>query len=121
MSGTIPLSRGKIAIVDDADYDWLVAMGKWTLHSMGYAYRWDRSVKPNKCILMHRVVNKTPDGLETDHINGNKLDNRSSNLRAATRTLNSFNKPSKGAYLPARCKTYAMEMIINGKKVWIGL
>jgi len=35
----IALSRGKVAIVDDIDYDWLMAGPKWTCDSKNYAVR----------------------------------------------------------------------------------
>jgi hypothetical protein len=40
---------------------------------------------------LHRFVNNTPEGMVTDHINGNTLDNRKANLRTCTRSQNSQN------------------------------
>lgn len=83
----IPLTQGKFAIVDDEDYERLVAMGKWQ-YVNGYA---SKSIWPNKAIKMHRLIANTPDGFETDHVNGNKLDNRRKNLRACTVSQNQWN------------------------------
>jgi SRSO17 transposase len=33
----IPLTKGAVAFVDDADYGWLTSMGRWSLNSSGYA------------------------------------------------------------------------------------
>jgi hypothetical protein len=43
-------------------------------------------------ILLHREINNTPKSFDTDHINGNSLDNRKINLRTCTRSQNSMNK-----------------------------
>ena len=88
---TIPLTQGKVAIVDDEDYTWLM---QWKWHSSyGYAMRRERTWSgKQKGIFMHRVVNKTPLGLETDHINRNKLDNRKENLQSVTHQENTCNK-----------------------------
>ena len=48
--------------------------------------------KVDKTIFLHRIVNKTPEGLVTDHINRNKTDNRKENLRSATNTTNQRNR-----------------------------
>ena len=49
---------------------------------------------------LHReVLGLTPgDGLETDHRNGDRLDNRRSNLRVATRAQNAQNVPARSGY-----------------------
>ncbi len=91
----IPLTKGKFALVDNEDYESLMQR-KWHINNWGYAV--STITLPNKerkKLYMHRVVNKTPAGLETDHINRNALDNQKHNLRSATRTQNECNKPAK--------------------------
>ena len=92
MSKEIPLTKGAMAIVDDADYDRLAAMGTWHLSDMGYAVRRGLINGKKRTIRMHRVVNVTPAGLFTDHINRNRLDNRKSNLRSCTQYENMQNR-----------------------------
>jgi len=89
----IPLTQGKVAIVDAADYDWL-NQWKWYASKEGrvfYAIRRDndcggRDIK----VRMHRVILGVPTGLEGDHINGDGLDNRRANLRTVTKQQNSL-------------------------------
>ena len=42
--------------------------------------------------LFHRMVIECPEGMEVDHINRNKTDNRKSNLRTVTHRENNINK-----------------------------
>lgn len=92
----IELTQGFKAIVDDDDYDYLMQW-KWVM-SAGYACRHERITddryarKKYKRIPMHKVINKTPDGMYTDHINGNRLDNRKENLRSCTQAENNRNR-----------------------------
>lgn len=81
----ILLTQGKSCIVDNNMFDYL-NQWKWTLEKR-YAVR---KVK-NKAIYMHRLVAKPSDGLEVDHINGNSLDNRKTNLRVCTHKQNCQN------------------------------
>lgn len=87
----IYLTQGKKAQVDDIDFEWL-NQWKWYCDK-GYAVR--NVAIPNgkqEALYMHRLINQTPKGSDTDHINRNKLDNRRSNLRTATRSLNIINR-----------------------------
>jgi len=128
----IPLTQGKFAIVDAEEFDHLMQW-KWYF-SQGYALR---QVNPNKSdgrkyqVSMHRYVNGTPVGMDTDHINGNKLDNRKCNLRSCTRQQNQFNKGPqknkrsiyKGVYLLTCHQKYyywIARININGKRIHIG-
>lgn len=89
---TIELTQGKVAIVDDCDYERLVAMGSWYFH-LGYAVRKERL--PNgkgHNVRMHRSILDAQDGIHVDHINGDKLDNRRSNLRLCTHVENLRNQ-----------------------------
>jgi len=93
----IKLTQGKYALVDDEDYEYL---NQWKWHySQGRATRiiWHGS-KPDRRgdhVMMHRLLNKTPDGYDTDHINRNPLDNRKSNLRTTTHSENLHNRPKQ--------------------------
>lgn len=44
-----------------------------------------------KKIYLHKEINKTPPGMDTDHINRDKLDNRKKNLRSVSRSYNNTN------------------------------
>ena len=80
------LTDGQIALVDATDAV-LVAGYRW--HSTGeYA---QRSAGVGKTVFMHRVIMGCclGDGRIVDHVNFNGRDNRRSNLRDATRSLNS--------------------------------
>lgn len=87
----IPLTRGKEAIVCDCHYD-LVAPYKWYSHSTEYARRNKTIEGKQTAIWMHRLIMNTPQDMDTDHINGNRLDNRCSNLRICTTKQNMANQ-----------------------------
>ena len=87
----ICLTKGAVALVDDADYGHLSAYS-WFLHSGGYACR-SLKVEPFT-VFMHRFILNTPDNFSTDHMDGNKLNNQRSNLRICTAAQNSRNTKS---------------------------
>jgi len=112
----IPLSRGLVTIVDEADYEQL-SQWKWhaskTRHDVSYAVRNNPDI-PGSLILMHVEILKPEVGLETDHINGDGLDNRRENLRAVTHTQNMLNRKS----VSGSTSIYKGVSWHNGSKKW---
>lgn len=89
----VPLTKGYEAVIDTVDIP-LVEGWNWAaLVSYGRStYAFHTSNRPvRKSIYLHRVIMGEPDGMEVDHINGNGLDNRRSNLRLATSSQNKHN------------------------------
>ncbi len=124
----IPLTDGKVAIVDNEDFEFL-SQWKWRFHK-GYADRnFNYAGGKRKCMLMHRVIAMTPDGMETDHINGNKLDNRRCNLRVCYRSENRFNQGKyngdhhsqyKGVTWHKTWRKWQAQIRIDGKTKFLG-
>ena len=107
MTKTIDIyHRGEIVaatLVDDADYERLSGY-RWYLNR-GYVVRWESERRDDGSyktinVLMHRDLTGCPDGMQVDHINHDRLDNRRSNLRIVTNAQNHQNRrrnPSRGA------------------------
>lgn len=88
----IPLTQGRFAIVDAEDYEEL-AKRKWFFLAQGKTgYAGSHRSRCKKKVWMHRLIMKAPKGLYVDHIDGNGLNNRKSNLRLCTATENSQNR-----------------------------
>lgn len=126
----IQLSQRKRAIVDDKDFKWL---NQWTWYYQkdrlgGYAVRHD-SDNHNRLIRMHRLINITPDGFVTDHINRNKLDNQRNNLRTLTFSENSLNtnlrsinsSGYKGVCWRKDINKWQVRIMIKGNSIHLGL
>lgn len=130
----IKLTQGYEALVDDKDYEW-INQCKWHVfpNNSGSMYAFASKQKfdgkKHHRLIMHRVINKTPAGFETDHINGNGLDNRRSNLRSVTRSQNMLNRKRnkkssskyKGVYWHKQHRKWIANIQINKKRIFIGL
>jgi hypothetical protein len=91
----IPLTKGKTALVDDADYDWLC---QWRWHCAAG----DRYAARGNGIYMHRQIMGLPEVRnprgengnypEVDHVDRDGLNNQRGNLRVCTRQQNLRNK-----------------------------
>ena len=97
----IQLSQGKIATVDDLDYEQLNQY-KW--HAQKCRSGWcaarnelNRSTRRRTIILMHRAIMQASPGVQIDHYNGNGLDNRRSNLRCCTNSQNQMNSKKRAS------------------------
>jgi len=91
----IPLTKGYEAIVDDEDFEEL-SRHKWHAKVHGrpgavYAARYFHRNGKGITERMHRRIMQPARGLDVDHVNGNGLDNRRSNLRVCTRSENCAN------------------------------
>lgn len=91
----VPLSRGQVALIDDADWE-LIKDYSWFAvkpHKVYYAVGHKPMINGiRKKIKMHRLIMNAPPGQQVDHINGNGLDNRRENLRLATKSQNQWNR-----------------------------
>lgn len=132
MTKEISLTQGKVALVDDADYDWL-SQWKWCTLRTGptrrkyYAAR--SEYKPRRrTVFMHVEIVKPSEGMEIDHQDGDGLNNQRHNLREATRAQNSKNrKMSRNSttgfagvtYYP-KGKKYRAQINCNGRHYYIG-
>lgn len=128
---TIPLTQGKFAIVDNEDFDAL-NKHKWcVLGKRDYVVRAMRN-RENKriTVYMHRVIMGAIRRIdEVDHVNLNRLDNRRSNLRKATRFQNSCNRPktirNKSGHKGVRWRKDELKwealIGVNGKLIGLGM
>lgn len=78
---------GGTVLVSDVDYD-SIRLREWFVNSDGYAV----SFKSDGFFSMHRFITGAPCDIVIDHINGDRLDNRRSNLRPATFSQNMANR-----------------------------
>lgn len=122
--------KNKCAIVDDDDFSRL-SKYSWSFHPItGYPQRSYKHKKKSKTQFLHRLVLKDISYQHIDHINGNKLDNRKSNLRPCTASQNHQNIKKckgksgyKGVYFHEnanRNKRYQAYITLNYKRKTLG-
>ena len=125
----IPLTQGKVAIVDAQDYDWLNKY-KWCAAKIKHTYYAKRKRKgKGKLMSMHRLILNAPPNLFVDHINRNGLDNRRKKLRLCTNFQNLLNRgPNhnssskyKGVYWEKDKKKFRARITYKRKSYHLGL
>lgn len=130
----IPLTQGKLTVVDDEDYEWLMQW-KWNARR-DRAGRWYAAraipdlTKRHKqtAVLMHRVITNAPPDMWVDHKNHNALDNRRDNLRVCTPAGNSRNarirsdnrSGYKGVGWHKKFNRWRARIIIDGRRHDVG-
>lgn len=101
----------------------------WTAHYNQCTKTWYVQSKYQGRILhLHRIISDTPEGLFTDHISGDTLDNRKSNLRNASRhenRQNLFNKKKpkdkiRGVNWHKRLQKWQASIGINYRQIHLG-
>ena len=86
-------ANGKSVKVDDDDYEKYNHLN-WHLSDTGYAVRRTNG----ETTRLHRLIMNCPEGLVVDHLNGNKLDCRKSNMRICTQVENAKNHHGAKGY-----------------------
>jgi len=120
----IVLLSGDISVLDTEDARRLSAW-QWSLHD-GYAAR--RHVVGGKLVrvFMHRAIMDVPVGMEVDHINRNRLDNRRENLRIVAGWFNAQNcRPGvsgvRGVTFHRQTGKWNARIRVNGRAISLGL
>jgi len=115
----LPLSNGDTAIIDDDCA--LLLKWKWQLDNTGYPSR-GGSYNGKKChVRLHTLImGAAPKGMVTDHINGNKLDNRRANLRFCTKSINNLNSGPSGVSWHEGDQAWRVRFKIGGKELYYG-
>ena len=99
----IQLTQGKVALVDDEDYNslmefnWFAARQRRRNREVYYAVRSaiNTDGRYNKQVFMHRIIlglDEEDLGVKTDHEDGDGLNNQRYNLRRATYGQNNSNR-----------------------------
>lgn len=126
---TIPLTQGKVALCDDADFEWL-SQWKWCAYrqrSRWYACR--HTPLPNgrrNLTGMHSLILETPKGMDTDHIDNDGLNNQRTNLRVCTRAQNLRNQKKrasvlfKGVHFIEHQNKWVASITVNRKRLHLG-
>lgn len=104
------------------DHDVAEALGFPAVWEVGRGY----AGVGRKATRLHRLVCPPPEGLEVDHINGNRLDNRRSNLRAVTSSHNQlaahFRRRGVSGYRGVRAdrRRWSATVKWHGRQYWGG-
>jgi hypothetical protein len=127
----IPLTKGKVALVDDEDYEMLVDVGSWHSHRSRHV-EYAEHITPHDAngkqttIMMHHLIMCVPKGMQIDHIDGNGLNNQKNNLRVVTNRINQMNRKWQrtsqypGITWERRRKHWVAQAQIDGKHIHIG-
>lgn len=90
-SKQISLTQGKFTTVDEEDFEYL-SQWNWYAKPSGKRNCYAHAYNGGNRMYMHRLLLNPPKGMYIDHINGNGLDNRKTNLRIVTLSQNQGNR-----------------------------
>ena len=120
VEGVMP--NGSIFCIDKEDYE-IISENMW--------HYCDGYLRSTRLGLMHRFLmkNELRIGLEIDHIDRNRLNNRKSNLRIVTRQENNMNKSKyktnnsgyPGVKWNKRLSKWQVQITINKKRIHLGV
>lgn len=119
-------------LIDDDDLFLLLLYRKPWINENGYVVMCPRGKGHTKTVRLHRIVMQAPTGMEVDHINGIRTDNRKENLRLCTTAENRRNSrirnDGKSGYKGVsffsnpqkRKKRWEAYINVDGKRIKLG-
>ena len=146
-------THGRVVVLYDADDEEKILAHRWHIKKGGHGYYAATNMphpdgewyyrpsgirhRRQTSLRLHRLIMNTPKGMQTDHINGDTLDNRKENLRVATREENgrnrgrtkkntsgfkgvSYQKKPKGR-INEYSKPWKARIVHNGKHIYLGM
>jgi len=121
----IQLTQGKVALVDDADYNWLMQWNWFAIKSKKTYYVARHEKANDKLILMHRVLMQTPDNMLCDHEDHNGLNCQRYNIRNCNSKQNTTNRTGHGSskYLGVsvtKTGKFRARIMNDGKAIHLG-
>jgi hypothetical protein len=128
----IPLTQCKFAIVDEADYEWLMQWQWYANKDINTYYAVRKEPLGNRkyaSVKMHRVILEAEPGTKVDHRDRNGLNNTRENLRLATAHQNCCNRAIpkqntsgyKGVTWNKLCQAWQAQISANRKNHYLGL
>jgi hypothetical protein len=116
----VPLTQGREAVIDA---NRISLVRHWNWH---FAHEYAVRKQSGHAIYLHRVILMPPLGLMVDHINGDGLNCRISNLRTCTHQQNMNNQRTprnntsgfKGVVI--RGDRFEACIVSSGKKIYLG-
>jgi hypothetical protein len=133
MTKEIPLTKGQAAIVDDEMFI-LLSRFMWYSGPSGYACRYTRVFEKPKVVFLHRVVacfmwGDIPNGYVVDHLDGDRLNDTTANIRVATMGGNAHNRQKaierytsafKGVHWNKRDKKWIADITVARRRICLG-
>jgi len=120
----LPISKGLETIIDESDYLMLKEsnMMKWCAQKNGKRFYVSKTINRSGKIYLHRYIMNPGDGLCVDHINGDSLDNRRSNLRICSYRENARNVKKNRFKGIAKTKSgrFTAQIEVNGVHMNLG-
>lgn len=126
----IPLTRGYVTIIDDADFEmiskwkWCTLKTKWNVYAIHSVFR----VGKRRHVYMHRLLLSAPDNVYVDHIDRNGLNNTRANIRLCSNAQNLWNSGKKknnssgykGVSWQKRDRRWRAKIVFHGQRIHIG-
>lgn len=123
----VMLGHGRFALIDKED---VCRVSKHLWKSDGRYAKRGVGGRAGKALYLHRFILDVKDGMDTDHINHIKIDNRKCNLRSCTTNQNAYNSAGrkskfstsrfKGVSWSKDRKKFEVQTTFGGKNIHLG-